>query len=71
MEAAAVVAKEFGLDDVGRCVPGLVKGGEVQLPKQFSFVSAEDHTSVAVFAAALQYKSRLSMKREHAPERII
>ena len=40
VEAMAVVAKEFGRDDVRWCVPGLVTGGKVQLPQQFSFVSA-------------------------------
>ena len=71
MEALAVIAKEFAMNDVGRLVPRMVQGGEVQLPQQLCFVSARDGEPVAVFAAALQNNACLLKKRANAPERII
>ena len=53
MEALAVVAEEFGRDDVRRSVPRHVGGGQVQLPQQFSFISAGNLALVVVFAAEL------------------
>ena len=71
VEALAVIAKEFAMYDVGRLVPRMVQGGEVQLPQQLCFVSARDGEPVAVFAAALQKNACFLKKRANAPERVI